>query len=106
LRNEISNILVRADVVNDLSQEPFSYLKGLQPGQISERFDYRNRRTVFLLDRIEPARNMTFDEAFFRVVSDYQPIREELWMQGLRARYNVSMFPDRITPETLDRHRN
>jgi peptidyl-prolyl cis-trans isomerase SurA len=106
LRNEISNILVRADVVNDLSQEPFSFLNGLEAGQISERFDYRNRRTVFLLDRIEPARNMTFEEAFFRVVSDYQPIREELWMLGIRNRYNVSMFPENISLEALERLRN
>jgi peptidyl-prolyl cis-trans isomerase SurA len=106
LRNEISNILVRADVVNDLSQEPFSVLDGLQPGEISERFDYRNRRTVFLLDRIEPARNMTIEEAFFRVVSDYQPIREDMWMQGLRLRYNVTMLPENITAEAFERLRN
>ncbi|MCH8494135.1 MAG: peptidylprolyl isomerase [Balneolales bacterium] len=97
LRNYVSNLLVRADVINDLSQEPFSNLNGLAEGGISEPFDYRNRRTVFLLDRIEPARRMTFDEAYFRVVSEYQPIREQAWLDRLRDSYGVVMYPERIT---------
>jgi hypothetical protein len=39
---------------------------------------------------------MTFEEAYFRVVTDYQPIRERQWLDGLRARYNVAVYPDRI----------
>lgn len=96
LRNEIPNLLIRSDVINDLTQEPFTHLSGLSAGEISERFDYRNRRTVFLLDRIEPSRTMTFDEAFFRVVSEYQPIREENWVNRLRESHRVSLYPERI----------
>ncbi|MCC5925279.1 MAG: peptidylprolyl isomerase [Bacteroidetes bacterium] len=96
LRREMPGLLIRSDVINDLSQSPFSYLQGLQEGEISQRFDYRNRRTVLLLDRIEPSRTMTFDEAFFRIVSEYQPIRERNWVNRLQQTHNVSMYPERI----------
>jgi peptidyl-prolyl cis-trans isomerase SurA len=96
LRNEIPNLLIRSDVINDLTQSPFSNLQGLAEGEISERFEYRNRVTVFLLDRIEPARTMSFEEAYFRIVSEYQPIREQNWVNRLREIHNVTMHPERI----------
>lgn len=96
LRNFIPNLLIRSDVINDLTQFPFTNLQGLEEGGISERFDYRNRRTVFMLERIEPSRTMTFEEAFFRVVSEYQPIREQNWVNRLRQDHRVSMYPERI----------
>jgi hypothetical protein len=39
---------------------------------------------------------MTFDEAFNRVGSDYQPIREENFMNDLRSEYRVRIYPERI----------
>jgi len=96
LRNDLPGLLVRSDVINDLSQRPFLHLQGVEEGGLTNRFEYRNRRTVLLLDRIEPARTMNFDEAYFRVVSEYQPIREETWVSGLRDAYGVELFPERI----------
>lgn len=96
LRNSLPGLLVRSDVINDLSQRPFLHLQGVEEGGITNRFEYRNRRTVLLLDRIEPARTMNFDEAYFRVVSEYQPIREEAWVSRLRDDYQVQLFPERI----------
>jgi peptidyl-prolyl cis-trans isomerase SurA len=103
LRNEVQGLLIRADVINSLTQEPFNNLDGLNEGEFSDKFDYRNRRTVFLLEKIEEARTMTFEEAFFRVVSEYQPIRENDWITNIRGKYNVAMFPERITTETLNK---
>lgn len=96
LRSLFPGVLVRADVINSLEEFPYSELAGLQPGEFSAYFDFRNRRTTLLLDRIEPARTMSFDEAYFRVVSDYQPIREQEWVNALRRKFNVEMYPDRI----------
>lgn len=101
LRAVVGNIVVRADVINTLDQEPYSYLSGLSAGDVSEVFDFRNRRTILILDRVDPSRTMSFDEAFFRVVSEYQPIREEQWLQRIRNKFNLTAFPERITPETL-----
>jgi len=96
LRNSFPGLLIRADVINTLSEFPYDFLDGLNPGEFSDYFDFRNRRTTLMLDRVEESRNMTFDEAFFRVVSDYQPVRELEWVNTLRRRFNVEMYPDRI----------
>ena len=39
---------------------------------------------------------MTFEEAFNRLLSDYQPIREENWLQRLRDKYQIQAFPNVI----------
>ena len=39
---------------------------------------------------------MTFDEAFNRLLSDYQPIREEIWLQRLRNKYQIQAYPEVI----------
>jgi hypothetical protein len=69
---------------------------GVSPGQSTDAFEFRGRPTFLYLEQIDPARPMTFEEAYFRVVTDYQPIRERQWLDGLRARYNVAVYPDRI----------
>ena len=35
---------------------------------------------------------MTFDEAFNRLLSDYQPIREQNWLRRLRDKYQIQSF--------------
>src|SRR5690606_20395931 len=64
LINMVRGVLVRSDVVNDVTIDPFDKLTSLNAGDVSEIFDYRNRPTVFILDRKEDSRGMTFDEAY------------------------------------------
>jgi peptidyl-prolyl cis-trans isomerase SurA len=106
LRNMVTGVVVREDVINDLSQDPYQNLTDLTVGGLSEIFQFRNRPTLLYLDRMEPSRTMTFDEAYFRIVSEYQPIREENWLNSIRAKYNVRMYPERITEELYRTHSN
>ncbi len=96
IRTQVQGMIVRQDIVTALEGEPHSQLVGVAEGGYTEVFQFRGRPTILYLERIEPARQMTFEEAYFRVVTDYQPIRERKWLDGLRARYNVSVFPERI----------
>jgi peptidyl-prolyl cis-trans isomerase SurA len=104
LRSSVNGLVIREDVLSDLSQEPYNNLKEIYPGGQSEIFQFRNRPTFLFLDRIEPSRTMTFEEAFFRIVSEYQPIREENWLNDIRNKYNVRLYPERITEDLYRIH--
>jgi hypothetical protein len=56
----------------------------------SENFEYNNRKAVFWLQEILPARTMSFKEAFNRLLSEFQPQREKEWLEELRSTYNVN----------------
>jgi hypothetical protein len=96
IRAHVSGLILRTDIINSLADFPFNHLDGLEPGDFSEIFTFRNRPTVLFLSEILEPRQMTFDEAFMRVVSDYQPIREEEWMSRLREYYAVQGFRERL----------
>jgi hypothetical protein len=96
IRVKVSGITIREDAVTTLEGEPHSALDGVGQSELSDNFTFRGRPTFLYLKKIDPARPMTFEEAYFRVVTDYQPIRERLWLDGLRARYDVAVYPDRI----------
>lgn len=96
VRNEVRGLILRTDVINSLQDFPFNHLDGLNPGEFSEFFEFRNRPTMLYLAEILEPRQMTFDEAFMRVVSDYQPIREREWMESLREQYAVRVHRERL----------
>lgn len=93
---EIEGLTVVRDSVATPPEEIKSALSELEEGQISEEFSYRNRTSHVILNQTLEPRTMTFDEAFHRVNSDYQPIREELFMTRLRSEFNVQTYPERI----------
>jgi len=103
VRRQLNGVVIRDDVVSDISEAPFTYLSELEVGESTDSFDYRNRPTVFILNKIDQARPMSFDEAFFRVVSEYQPIREKEWLNRLRSLYQVQSFPEAITQQNMDK---
>lgn len=76
--------------------ELLEQLDTLEAGDISEPFDYKNRKAQLILHEVLSPRQMTFDEAFHRVSSDYQPIREENFLNSLRDRFDVETYPERI----------
>lgn len=96
IRAKVQGIIIRQDVVTALEGEPHSALVGVSVGGTSETFTFRGRPTILYLEQIDPSRPMTFEEAYFRVVTDYQPIRERAWLDELRQNYGVTVHPDRI----------
>lgn len=95
-KDEMDGLLVIRDSVSAPSEEIRAALDELAPGELSTPFSYRNSQAVVQLHQLLPPRRMTFEEAINRVNSDYQPIREELFMSDLRKRYDVQTFPERI----------
>lgn len=96
LRGLVQGVIVREDVVNALEGEPHDQLIGVDVGGFSDVFTFRGRPTILYLKAIEPSRPMTFEEAYFRVVTDYQPIRERRWLDDLRETYKAVEYPERI----------
>jgi peptidyl-prolyl cis-trans isomerase SurA len=90
------NVGVIEDSTGAFQGAPFDKLKSMETGTFSEQFEYNNRGAFFYLVANLPARTMTFDEAFNRVVSDYQPIREKKWLDGIRATYNTRSYPEKL----------
>lgn len=94
IRSDFSNVVMRRDIINRIEEEPYSYLSGLNKGDFSPYFDYRRRRTTMFLEEILVARPMTFEEAYNKLVTDYQYIREAEWLQNMRKKYNVMLYDD------------
>ncbi len=74
----------------------FSYISQLSPGESTDMIERGSLHSFYYLEKIDPSRSMTFDEAFFRVASDYQPIREEQFLNRLRESWQVNLYPENI----------
>ena len=91
IRTYHPKISVIKDSTGVFTDEPFDKLESMEPGNFSERFEYKRRSAVFYLNKILPARKMTFDEAFNRLLADYQPKREEKWLNQLKKEFRIKM---------------
>lgn len=89
LRTYFPRVAVNRDSTGVFTDEPYTKLESLNPGSFSDRFEHKRRKSIFYLDDILPARKMTFDEAFNRVLADYQPLREDKWLSKLKKDYKV-----------------
>jgi peptidyl-prolyl cis-trans isomerase SurA len=96
LRSELAGISVVRETISDLSNEPFNKLQGLQSGGFTELFDFRNSRNLLYLEKIRDPESMTFEDAFFRLVSEYQPVRETTWNNQLRQKFRIQSYPKNI----------
>lgn len=96
LQDEMEDLVVSRDSVASPADEFREILNELEAGQMSEPFRYRNSDAHLIFNQLLEPRHMTFDEAFHRVSSDYQPIREELFMSRLREEFDVQTYPGRI----------
>ena len=90
------DLYVSKDEVHELNGMPYSRLKNLQNGQFSKTFSFRNKRTILYLDKILKPRDMTFREAYDKLVSDYQNIRKQEWMNSLHKRYHIKSYPQHL----------
>lgn len=91
-----NNIAAARDSVETPAEEIMAVLDSTETGNISDKFTYRNRDAYLIYHQLLEPRTMTFNEAFYRVGSDYQPIREENFMNELRSEYRVRIYPERI----------
>lgn len=96
IKEKVPELGIFSDSTASVSDDPFTKLPDMYVGQISDIFDYRNRKAVIYLKEILEPRKMTFEEAFSRAASDYQPIREENFMKMLNEKYDVRIYSDRI----------
>ena len=96
LRSNGFPVSVGSDSSQVFSGEPFDKLINLEEGTFSSIFSYNNRKAAFYLVKILPPRRMRFEEAFERIASDYQPTREERWIERLRKEYEVKEFPESL----------
>lgn len=90
LRSNIQRLGVSKDSTSSFKESPFDRLANMEVHSFSDIFEYNNNKAVFWLEERLPARPMTFEEAFNRLVSDFQPQREQEWTQELRQKYNIS----------------
>ncbi|MEX0723969.1 MAG: peptidylprolyl isomerase [Gracilimonas sp.] len=90
LQSAIENIIVYSDSSSFNFEEPYYLLQNMETRSFSNKFDYKNRRGVFWLEDRLTARKMTFKEAFNRLFTEFQPQREQEWIQSLREEYNVT----------------
>lgn len=92
----LSNIVATRDSVGTPAEEILTALSATETGETSDKFTYRNRDAYVIYHQLLEPRTMSFEEAFFMVGSDYQPIREENFMNELRSDYRVRIYPERI----------
>lgn len=90
------NLIITRDSVATPADEILEAINNTDEGGASETFTYRNRDANIIYHQLLEPRTMTFEEAFHRVGSDYQPIREENFMNDLRSQYRVRTYPERI----------
>ncbi|MFN1833888.1 peptidylprolyl isomerase [Balneola sp. MJW-20] len=96
LRSNISGIAVNIDSTNTFTEPPFDRLLSMEPGSFTDTFSYRNRVAVLYLNEILPSRTLSFEEAFDRLLTDYQPTRERIWLERLKEKYNISFNMTRL----------
>lgn len=89
VRTYYPRVAVNKDSTGTFQEEPYDRLKLMQPSTFSEDFKVNRRSSVFYLNEILPARRMTFEEAFNRLLADYQPQREEKWIAKLNKDYKI-----------------
>ena len=91
------NVGVNSDSTGAFQGEPFTMLETMKENSFSNIFDYSSRRAIFYLIKVLPPREMTFEEAFNAVASDYQPEREKKWLNNIRATYNIQSYPEVVS---------
>lgn len=89
IRKYVKNAIVSSDSLTTMQDEPFNRLQNIEEGSFSDIFEFNRRKTFFYVRKWLPARKMTFEEAFGRLLTEFQPEREAEWLNKLRSSYNV-----------------
>lgn len=99
-KNQISERFEEVTVLEDSTSHPrapaYSILETLQPGEFSEPTTVNDRVFIYILHKINNERILSFEEAFDQVFTDYQPIREENYINQLKINYNLQLYPENL----------
>jgi len=85
---------VDTTLLADSTQSIFDRAFSLAPGEHTKLLPYRQGFILLIHGGIEPARLKTFEEARAELISEYQKIREQQWLEHLRQRYQVQLYPE------------
>jgi peptidyl-prolyl cis-trans isomerase SurA len=96
LDKKLKGLAIRTDSTSYVGDFPFNKLPKMQKGTFSNLVKYKNRKAYLYLNEVLDPRRMTFEEAYNRLVSYYQPIREEEWIESLKKRHNVKVYQERL----------
>jgi peptidyl-prolyl cis-trans isomerase SurA len=98
--NEISERFEEVTIQEKSTHYPqnpaYSIVETLMPGEFSEPTSVKDRVSIYFLHDVNDERTLSFDEAFDRVFSDYQPIREENYINDLKKKYNLQLYPEKL----------
>lgn len=98
--DEISERFNEVTVHQDSTYYPqnpgYSILETLMPGEFSEPTTVSDRVFIYILNNVNDERTLSFNEAVDRVFTDYQPIREENYMNQLKSDYNLQLYPENL----------
>jgi peptidyl-prolyl cis-trans isomerase SurA len=92
----LKGVFYEASELNSLDDEPFDRLVGLKPGEWTAPFEFRKRINILLLESVKAPEQMSYRDAEFRLITDYQKIREEEWLAGLRRKYSLTLQFDKV----------
>lgn len=92
----MNKLFIQTDSTSYVDDFPFDKLPHMRKGSFSNIFKYKKQKSYLYLKDILKARRMSFSEAYNKLVSDYQPIREKEWKNNLEHKYSIKSYPDRI----------
>ncbi len=89
IRTYYPKVAVLRDSSGIQNEEYYETLSTMKPASFSKEFEYKKRKSYLYLYDILPARRMTFEESFNRLLATYQPEREKIWHDKLKKKYKI-----------------
>jgi peptidyl-prolyl cis-trans isomerase SurA len=96
LSKQFDRIAIYEDSTSYSQNPAYPTLETLQTGEFSEPVSVNDRVIVYILNQVKSERIVSFEEAYDRVFTDYQPIREENYNNKLKQRYNLQLYPENL----------
>jgi len=96
ISERFKEVYIHQDSTHYPQNPAYSVVETLIPGEFSEPTTVSDRVIIYLLNDVNNERTLSFDEAFDRVFTDYQPTREENYMDQLKSDYNLQLYPENL----------
>lgn len=96
ISEQFDEVVISDDSISQPQNQIYSVLESLEKGEFSEPVTVNDRVFIYILNEISEERILSFDEAFDQVFSDYQPIREENYINQLKEQYNLQLYPENL----------
>ena len=100
--DSLAQLRIDTVMVSGESSSVYEEALALSTGERTELLPRQGGYAVFIRDGEEAARPMTFEEAISRVIADYQEVLEAQLLERLRSRYDVQLFPEKLTQAFAD----